>query len=168
MLPIQSDAIHLEKRTKIRLGHALMIPGIGYINEFSWLLLQRKIILCKMLFASLLLCSCFVLASTSIAGQEDDFLMYPLADMRHPQIPYHQHIPFLHYYLSKFRRFIHLIWLLLSHVFYIGNVHRETIPGSQTTSKHFRRLHFNKWPNWNVHSQICLRLVWWPTWWFLS
>jgi hypothetical protein len=26
MLPIQSDAIHLEKRTKIRLGHALMIP----------------------------------------------------------------------------------------------------------------------------------------------
>jgi hypothetical protein len=49
------------------------------------------------MFASLLLCSCFIVAS--IVGQEDDFVLYPVADLSHPEIPYH-HGPFLHYYLS--------------------------------------------------------------------
>jgi hypothetical protein len=49
------------------------------------------------MIASLLLCSCFIVVS--IVGQEDDFVLYPVADLSHPEIPYH-HGPFLHYYLS--------------------------------------------------------------------
>jgi hypothetical protein len=45
MLPIQSDAIHLEKRTKIRLGHALMIPWPWVYKRIQFtVIIQRKII----------------------------------------------------------------------------------------------------------------------------
>lgn len=75
-------------RKRVVIDHAYVL---GYIKGF--LLMQGV----YKMFASLLLCSCFIVAS--IVGQEDDFVLYPVADLSHPEIPYH-HGPFLHYYLS--------------------------------------------------------------------
>lgn len=46
----------------------------------------------------------------------------------------------------------------------IGN-YRETF---LQAAKPLRRLYYVKRSNWNLHSKICLCLVWWPIWRFLS
>jgi hypothetical protein len=111
------------------------------------------------MIASLLLCSCFIV--TSIVGQEDDFVLYPVADLSHPEIPYH-HGPFLHYYLSIPQN---KSWFSCNNNLNSIGKYRETF---LQTAEPLRRLYYIQRPNWNLHSKNRLCLVWWPIWRFLS
>jgi hypothetical protein len=149
MLPVLLVRYILEMgRDRPRLQYVL-----GYIKGF--LLMQGV----YKMFASLLLCSCFIV--TSIVGQEDDFVLYPVADLSHPEIPYH-HGPFLHYYLSIPQN---KSWFSCNNNLNSIGKYRETF---LQTAEPLRHLYYIQRPNWNLHSKNCLCLVWWPIWRFLS